>query len=233
MKLQSDAHLMKFWTVFLPHSPSRTWLSYRTPHSSRLILRPQALILLFFSLPDIQCSGHQSSWPWSRQYTVCCQEGEQDHIGGFLDAVHYVFSELQQSSRIVLGREQSLSNGSTMRFLQRVFTSRVRVVKNHNFLPLSNWLTTLPPGLESLCQPLNAQPPLPRSETCSMGCPLISWTTSTYCSTNRSGYRASYRQGASGRPSKAASSTRVPLKVSRSCFSLRKQNATHLAAPLA
>ena len=143
-----------------------------------------------------------------------------------------IYSQICKSSRSVLGRERNLSNGGTMRFLQRVFTSRVPVVKNHNFLPLSSWLTMLPPGLESMCQPFHAQPPLARSETCSIECPLISWATSTYCSPNGSGYRASYCQGDSRRPSKAASFIRVPLKVARICFSLRKQIAIILGAPL-
>ena len=111
-----------------------------------------------------------------------------------LHAVHYEFPNRNKSSRSVLGRERSLSNTGTMRFLQRVFTSRVRVLKNHNILPLSSWLTTLPPGLEPMCQPLHAQPPLANSETCSMECPLKYRTTSTYCSPNGSGYRTSYLQ---------------------------------------
>ena len=163
---------------------------------------------------------------------MCGRGGEQDHITRLLDAVNYVFPELQQVARSVLGRERIFSNGGTMRFLQRVFTSLVRVVKNHNFFPLSSWLTMLPPGLGTMCQPFHAQLPLARCETCSMECPLTSWTISTYSSPSGSGYRASSRQGASGRSSKAASFIYLPLKGDRSCFSLRKHTAALLVAPL-
>ena len=89
IKLRSDPHLRKTWTAFPPTSPSRNRLTYRTPHSLKLILRLQALNLLFRSLLDLQYVGHQNSWPWSCQYTVSGQGGEQDHITGLLDAIHY------------------------------------------------------------------------------------------------------------------------------------------------
>ena len=96
IKLRCDPHLRQYWTVFPLTSSSRTWLYYCTPHSSRLILRLQALNLLFRSLLDLQYGGHQNSWPWSCQYTVSGQDGEQDHITGLVDAVHYEYPELQQ-----------------------------------------------------------------------------------------------------------------------------------------
>ena len=117
---------------------------------------------------------------------------------GFLDEVHCVFSELQQviQERTRQGRKY---------FLQRVFTSRVRVVKNHNFLPLSSWLATPPPrvGCVNPCITCKERDVVNRV-------PLISWTTSTYCSSSGSGYMASYLQGSSGRPSKAAFSSAYP-----------------------
>ena len=93
LKLESAPHLMKTWTVFSPYFSPRTRLSYRTPHSLRLTLRTQVLNALFLGL---QCDGHQSRWPWSRQHTVCSQGGKQDHITGLLDAVRYMCPELQQ-----------------------------------------------------------------------------------------------------------------------------------------
>ena len=207
---------MKTWTVFSP---------YFFPANPAVLLH--ASLLDFLDLLDLQCGG-------PRPVNTQCAVKEENRTTSPGSWMQYAICSrnCSKSSRSVLGRERSFSNGGTMRFLQRVFTSRVRVVKNHNFLPLSSWLTMLPPGLESMCQPVHAQPPLARSETCSMECPPILWTTSTYCSPSGSGCSASYRQGASGRPSKAASFIRVPLKVARSCFSLRKQTATLLAAPL-
>ena len=90
--------------------------------------------------------------------------------------------DCSKSSPSVLGRKRSLSSGGTMRFLRKVFTSRVRVVKNHNFLHLSSFLHLSRDDNASsrvgvyVPTTAHAQPTLARSETCSMECPLISWT---------------------------------------------------------
>ena len=172
-------NLVRFFPLLLPREPGcliarlTPWGWYCAPRCwTRSSSAPST-----FSVVVIKAAG---PGPVNTQ----CAVKEENRTTSAASWMQYaIFARnCSKSSRSVPGRERCLSNGGTMRFLQRVFTSRVRVVKNHNFLPLSSWLTMLPPGLESMCQPLHAQPPLARSETCSMECPPISWTTSTYCS---------------------------------------------------
>ena len=232
IKLQSVPHLMETWTVFFPYFSLANLIvishvslfeaDIAHPGAEHALLQPPR--------PSVWWSS--SCLPWTRQYTMCGRGGEQDHITGLLDAVHYVLSELQQviPERTRQGTKPFQSRHDA--FPAEVLHLACASGEEPQLPPLSSWLTTLPPGLESMCQQLHAQPTLARSETCSMECPLLSWTTSTYCSPNGSVYRASYIQGASGRPSKAASFIRVSLKVARSCISLRKQTTNLLDAPL-
>ena len=122
-----------------------------------------------------------------------------------------------------------LSNGGTIPRWHRVFTSGVRKVKNCNFFfHLSSWLTTLRPVLESMCQPLLAQSPLARiGPTQSNDRWYPGWRPHT---APLAGLGTGHHM-ARELLEHAASFIRVPSKVDRCCFSLRKTTATIVAAP--
>ena len=101
-----------------------------------------------------------------------------------------------KSSRSVLGREGSLSNKGTMRFLQRVLTSRVRMVKNHNFFLLFQLADNASSRVEVLSTNHSMLNNYLQGKT-------VSLTTLAYCSPSGSGYKASYLQGPSESPTKA------------------------------